>query len=52
MDEHDLFQRTQHGFIKGDSCFINLLEFFVGADKQVDQDDPRLLSKWLENQEW
>ncbi|CAM5094205.1 unnamed protein product [Eretmochelys imbricata] len=40
IDEHNVLRKSQHGFSKGKSCLINLLEFFEGVNKHVDQGDP------------
>ncbi|CAM4653796.1 unnamed protein product [Lepidochelys kempii] len=40
IEEHKLLRKRQHGFCKGRSCLINLLEFFEGVNKHVDKGDP------------
>ena len=39
-DEHNLLGKSQHAFCKGKSCLTNLLEFFGGVNKHVDEGDP------------
>uniref|UniRef100_K7F032 Reverse transcriptase domain-containing protein n=1 Tax=Pelodiscus sinensis TaxID=13735 RepID=K7F032_PELSI len=39
VEEHNLLDKSQHGFCKGKSCLTNLLEFFEGV-KHADKGDP------------
>uniref|UniRef100_K7F0M2 Reverse transcriptase domain-containing protein n=1 Tax=Pelodiscus sinensis TaxID=13735 RepID=K7F0M2_PELSI len=40
VEEHNLLDKSQHGFCKGKSCLTNLLEFFEGVNKHADKGDP------------
>uniref|UniRef100_K7F105 Reverse transcriptase domain-containing protein n=1 Tax=Pelodiscus sinensis TaxID=13735 RepID=K7F105_PELSI len=40
VEEHNLLDKSQHGFCKGKSCLTNLLEFFEGINKHADKGDP------------
>uniref|UniRef100_K7GG65 Reverse transcriptase domain-containing protein n=1 Tax=Pelodiscus sinensis TaxID=13735 RepID=K7GG65_PELSI len=40
VEEHNLLDKSQHGFCKGKSCLTNLLEFFEGDNKHADKGDP------------
>ena len=39
LEENKLINSSQHGFIKGKSCLINLIEFFERIFEWYNQDD-------------
>ena len=37
LETQGLIRDSQHGFVSGKSCLTNLIEFFEGATKKVDE---------------
>ena len=45
---HDKVGLSQHGFVKGKSCLINLLEFFEEVTRKLDKGEPVIyLDFWM-----
>ena len=40
LEVHDKIGLNQHGFVKGRSCLINLLEFFEEVPRKLDKGEP------------
>eukprot|EP00061_Rhincodon_typus_P015711 g43540.t1 len=40
LEVHGKIEQTQHGFIKGNSCLTNLLEFFEEVMSRLDHGEP------------